>query len=319
MCLSGRVYKSTGSWYVVKTTDGRLWKARIKGVFKMKDITSTNPIAIGDEVVIEPYPQEAGVAIITNIHERHNYIARTSPHQHKQQHIVASNLDQAMLICTLRNPKTSQGFMDRFLATTEAYHIPTIIIFNKLDVYKPKDLTLLETLNETYQSIGYTVFNVSVATTGSSKNERMYKSLRQIENVLNGKTTLLSGHSGVGKSTIINYLFPNLHLRTQAVSSWSGKGLHTTTFASMFDLPNGGAIIDTPGIKEFGLFNISKQELSHYFVDMRPLLQQCQFNNCIHINEPNCAIKQAVEEGRIYASRYISYCNMLESIIEDLR
>ena len=318
MSLIGRVYKSTGSWYVVKTTDGKFWKARIKGIFKIEGITSTNPITVGDEVVIEPYPQEEGIAIITHINERRNYIARTSPHQNKQQHIVASNLHQAMLICTLRNPKTSQGFMDRFIATTEAYHIPTIIIFNKLDIYKAKDLTLLETLNELYQSVGYTVLNVS-ATHPNLKEDETCKSLNQIEKILKNKTTLLSGHSGVGKSTIINHLFPNLHLRTQAVSDWSGKGLHTTTFASMFDLPNGGAIIDTPGIREFGLFNITKQELSHYFVEMRTLLQQCQFNNCIHLNEPNCAIKKAVEEGRIYASRYNSYCNMLESITEDLR
>lgn len=305
MHMTGRVYKSTGSWYVVKTTDGKIWKARIKGIFKIDGITSTNPIAVGDEVELELYPKEEGIAIITAINKRKNYIARTSPHQNKQQHIVASNLDQAMLVCTLKEPKTSQGFIDRFLVTTEAYHITTIIVFNKTDIYNTKELKLLESLYELYSNIGYTVFNTSV---------KKVENLDQIENILKAKTTLLSGHSGVGKSSIINYLFPNLKLRTQEVSDWSGKGMHTTTFAEMFDLPNSGSIIDTPGIKEFGLVNIDSQELSHYFVEMKPLLQQCQFNNCIHINEPNCAIKKAVAESSINESRYNSYCNMLESI-----
>ncbi len=307
MSLLGRVYKSTGSWYIVKTIDGKCWNTRIKGIFKIDGITSTNPIAVGDEVLIEPYPKEENVAIITHINKRKNYIARTSPHQNKQQHIVASNIDQALLICTLKEPKTSQGFIDRFLVTTEAYHITTIIVFNKTEIYNTKELKLLESLHELYTNIGYTVLNTSV-----KKNEN----LDQIENILKAKTTLLSGHSGVGKSSIINYLFPNVQLRTQEVSDWSGKGMHTTTFAEMFDLPNGGSIIDTPGIKEFGLFNITKQELSHYFADMRPLLQQCQFNNCLHTNEPNCAVKDAVEKGNIHISRYTSYYNILKSIKE---
>lgn len=305
MSLLGKVYKSTGSWYIVKTIDSKFWKARIKGIFKINGITSTNPIAVGDEVSLEPYPKEEGIAIITAINERKNYIARTSPHQNKDQHIVASNIDQALLVCTVKEPKTSQGFIDRFLVTTEAYHITTIIVFNKTDIYNTKELKLLESLHELYTNIGYTVLNTSV-----KKNEN----LDQIENILKVKTTLLSGHSGVGKSSIINYLFPNLKLRTQEVSDWSGKGMHTTTFAEMFDLPTGGAIIDTPGIKEFGLFNITKQELSHYFVEMQPLLQQCQFNNCLHINEPNCAVKKALTEGFINESRYNNYCNMLETI-----
>ncbi len=307
MSLLGRVYKSTGSWYIVKTIDGKCWNTRIKGIFKIDGITSTNPIAVGDEVLIEPYPKEEGVAIITAINNRKNYIARTSPHQNKQQHIVASNIDQALLICTLKEPKTSQGFIDRFLVTTEAYHIPTILLFNKIDIYTDKENNLLESLRSIYAAIGYTVLYASIKTK---------ENLDTVQKILENKTTLLSGHSGVGKSSIINYLFPNVQLRTQEVSDWSGKGMHTTTFAEMFDLPNGGSIIDTPGIKEFGLFNITKQELSHYFADMRPLLQQCQFNNCLHTNEPNCAVKDAVEKGDIHISRYTSYCNILESIKE---
>lgn len=305
MSIIGRIYKSTGSWYIVKTADGQLWNTRIKGVFKIDNISSTNPIVVGDEVTIEPSPQEEQIAIITDIHERKNYIARTSPHKNKQQHIIASNIDQALFICTLKEPKTSTGFIDRFLVTAEAYHIPTILIFNKIDIYTDKEKRQLEQLTTTYTNIGYTLLHTSVKTG---------ENIHAIQKLLHNRYTLLSGHSGVGKSSIINYLFPTIQLRTQDVSSWSGKGMHTTTFAEMFDLPNGGSIIDTPGIKEFGVFNVTKQELSHYFAEMRPLLQQCQFNNCLHINEPNCAIKNAVEKGDINISRYNSYCNILESI-----
>lgn len=305
MSLIGKVYKSTGSWYIIKTENGQLWNARIKGIFKIDNISSTNPIVVGDKVTIEPSAQEKNIAFITQIQERENYIARTSPHQNKSQHIIASNIDQALLICSLKEPKTSQGFIDRFLVTTEAYHIPTIIVFNKIDIYTAKELATLKSLSELYQGISYVVLNTSIKTT---------ENLSEIKKILDGKTTLLSGHSGVGKSSIINYLFPNIQLRTQNVSDWSGKGMHTTTFAEMFDLTNNGSIIDTPGIKEFGLFNIDKQELSHYFAEMHPLIQQCQFNNCLHISEPNCAVKNAVEKGNININRYNSYCNILESI-----
>lgn len=297
------IYKSTGSWYIAKAENGKTYNARIKGVFRTEGLTTTNPIAVGDEVEIEE-ESEAGTAIICRILERKNYVVRTSPHA-KKNHIVASNLDQGILFATLRDPRTSQGFIDRFLVTCEAYHIPAIIVFNKTDLYKDKELAKLEVLTGMYEKIGYPVLRSSV------KNN---EGLTQIKGKLQGKTTLVSGHSGVGKSTLLNALFPHLNIKTQEVSGWSGKGMHTTTFAEMFDLPFGGKIIDTPGVKEFGIVHISRQELSHYFPEMRGKINLCQFNNCLHINEPGCAVKNAVAEGEIAGERYISYYNILESI-----
>lgn len=308
--MKGLVYKSTGSWYLVKTPDGHSFNARIKGVFKIDAaITSTNPIAVGDEVDIELENELENTATITRIHERKNYINRQSPAHRMQQHIVAANLDQSLLFATLKEPRTSQGFIDRFLVTSEAYHVPAIIVFNKVDVYRKKELAQLELLRAIYERTGYRVLATSV------KNNT---GLEAVKELLEGKTSLLSGHSGVGKSSFINAVFPDMLLRTQAVSEWSGKGLHTTTFAEMFDLPTtpGGRIIDTPGIREFGIINISKQELSHYFPEMRDILQGCQFNNCLHINEPGCAVKQAVADGDISEERYVSYYNILETIEE---
>ncbi len=301
------VYKSTGSWYTVKDAAGKFWNARIKGVFKIDDITSTNPVAVGDEVEIETENELESGAIITEIHARKNYINRQSPRQKHQHHIVASNLDQSMLIATLKEPKTSQGFIDRFLAACEMYHVPAILVFNKADLYKQKENEKYEAWKAMYEKIGYKVLLVSI------KNN---EGIDELQKLLKDKTTLLSGHSGVGKSTFINVLLPQLELKTQDVSGWSGKGLHTTTFAEMFDLPGGGKIIDTPGMREFALVDISKQELSHYFPEMRDRLNNCQFNNCMHINEPGCAIKQAVIDGEINEDRYVSYYNILESIEE---
>jgi ribosome biogenesis GTPase len=212
-----------------------------------------------------------------------------------------------MLIATLKEPRTSQGFIDRFLVACEAYHVPAIIVFNKSDLYKKKEQQKYEELKEMYEDVGYKVLLCS---------NRQGTGLEEVKHLLQDKITLLSGHSGVGKSSFINYLLPDLKLKTQHVSGWSGKGIHTTTFAEMFDLPSGGQIIDTPGMREFGLVDISRQELSHYFPEMRELLQDCQFNNCLHLEEPGCAIKQALEEGRIYAERYFSYCNIFDSIEE---
>ncbi|MGN6616736.1 MAG: ribosome small subunit-dependent GTPase A [Ilyomonas sp.] len=299
------IYKSTGSWYVAKTTEGSTFNARIKGIFKIDGITSTNPIAVGDEVEIELEDEVENTAIITEIYERKNYIARSSPHNKKQHHIVAANLDQTLLFATLKEPKTSQGFIDRFLVSAEAFHVPAIIVFNKADLYKKKEMDKYNELNNMYSSIGYTVKLLSMQTGHGTE---------ELKQLLKDKTTLLSGHSGVGKSTFINAIIPQLQLKTQEVSGWSGKGMHTTTFAEMFDLPEGGRIIDTPGIREFGIIDITKQELSHYFPEMRVLISDCQFNNCLHLNEPGCAIKQAVEEERISIERYISYCNILDSI-----
>jgi ribosome biogenesis GTPase / thiamine phosphate phosphatase len=303
--MQATIYRSTGSWYTAKTESGEVLQARMKGIMKKAgDITSTNPIAVGDtvEIVVEDAD-----AMITEIGERRNYIVRSSPHRKNQKHIVAANLDQAMLICTLKEPRTSNGFMDRFLVTAAAYHIPVILVFNKKDIYKEKEIDRFAELAAMYEDIGYTVKLVS-ASTGEGINE--------LAAMMEGKTTLMSGHSGVGKSSLINRLLPGLDLRTTAVSGWSGKGLHTTTYAEMQDLPNGGKLIDTPGVREFGIVDIPKAELSHYFLEMQPYLSDCQFNNCLHINEPGCAVKAAVEAGDIHMERYISYATILETIEE---
>lgn len=290
---------------MVKDAERNIYNARIKGVMKIDGITSTNPIAVGDRVEAEMENEGEHTLTISGIEERKNYIARVSPHNKNQHHIIASNLDQCMLFATLKDPKTSQGFIDRFLITAEAYHIPAIIVFNKEDLYKKKEVEKFRELNTMYEIIGYKVLSMSV-----EKNTGM----EDVNELLKDKVSLLSGHSGVGKSSFINMLFPELLLRTQDVSGWSGKGLHTTTFAEMFDLPFGGKIIDTPGIRELGLVDISKQELSHFYPEMRALINDCQFNNCLHINEPGCAVKDAMLNGKIHLERYISYCNILETI-----
>jgi ribosome biogenesis GTPase / thiamine phosphate phosphatase len=276
--MRAAIYKSTGSWYYAKTQDGKFWNARIKGAFRIEGLTSTNPLAVGDEVELAVENKDDGTAMITDIHKRKNYINRLSPANRHQHHIIASNVDQSLLIATLRDPKTSQGFIDRFLVAGESFHVPSVIIFNKADLYRKKETDLFEERKSMYESVGYRVIGMSL------EKEGVPDALRAL---LGGKTTLVSGHSGVGKSTFINAVLPE-----------SG----------------GGRIIDTPGIREFGLVDISKQELSHYFPEMRTRLGDCQFNNCLHLDEPNCAIKKALEEGRIYVDRYISYCNLLDSI-----
>ncbi|SHM59011.1 ribosome biogenesis GTPase [Chitinophaga sp. CF418] len=275
-----------------------------------EDITSTNPIAVGDvvEIVREDGDATANNAMITEIVDRRNYIVRSSPHKKNQKHIVAANLDQAMLICTVKEPRTSNGFMDRFLVTAAAYHIPVVLVFNKRDIYKEKDLDKFAELQALYEDIGYKVLLVS-----AEKEQGIDELVAEMKD----KTTLMSGHSGVGKSSLINRLLPGLDLRTKAVSGWSGKGLHTTTYAEMYDLPVGGKLIDTPGVREFGIVDITKTELSHYFLEMLPYLTQCQFNNCLHINEPGCAVKAAVDAGDIDVNRYVSYATILESIQEE--
>jgi ribosome biogenesis GTPase len=303
--MQGKVYKSTGSWYVVRTTEGAAWNARLKGLFKLDEITSTNPLAVGDDVDFEPEHEEEHTALITAIHDRRNYINRQSPSHRMQHHIVAANIDQSFLLVTLREPRTSQGFIDRWLVTCEAYHVPAILLFNKSDLYRKKEEERFDAWKEMYTSIGYHVVRMSVHT-GEGVDE--------VKTLLNNKISLLSGHSGVGKSSFLNALFPGLGLKTQGVSGWSGKGIHTTTFAEMFDLPGGGCIIDTPGMREFGLVDITRQELSGYFPEMRVFAGQCQFNNCLHMEEPGCRVKEAVADGRIAADRYESYCSILQSI-----
>lgn len=299
------VYKSTGSWYTVKDGTGRWHNARMKGVFKIDEITSTNPVAVGDEVDIDVENETEETAIITEILSRRNYINRQSPRYKHQHHIVAANLDQSLLVATLKEPRTSQGFIDRFLVASEMYHVPAIIVFNKSDLYRKKETEKYEQWKTMYEQVGYKVFLVSAA-----NNE----GIEEVKKELKGKTTLISGHSGVGKSSLLNRILPDAELKTGEISGWSGKGQHTTTFAEMFDLPFGGRIIDTPGMREFGLVDIEKQEVSHYFPEMRERLVNCQFNNCLHVNEPGCAIKQAVVDGEISEDRYVSYVNILDSI-----
>jgi len=307
MILKAVVYKSTGSWYTVKDETGKFWNARMKGVFKIDDITSTNPVSVGDKVEIERENEAEHTALITKIYDRTNYINRQSPRAKHQHHIVAANVDLSLLLATLKEPRTSQGFIDRFLVASEMYHVPSIIVFNKADLYKKKEDEKFGQLRSMYEQIGYKVFLISVMNNVG---------IDELKKGIKNRITLISGHSGVGKSSLLNLIFPELQLKTQGISGWSGKGLHTTTFAETFDLPFGGSVIDTPGMREFGLVDVTRQELSHYFPEMRERLVDCQFNNCLHVNEPGCAIKEAVANGEINEDRYVSYVNILDSIGE---
>lgn len=303
--MQATVYKSTGSWYIVKTHDSKSFRARIKGSMKLDGISSTNPLAVGDKVEVIADTESENSVLITEIKERDNYIARVSPHNKNQHHIVGANLDQTLLFATLRNPKTSSGFIDRFLISAEAFHVPAILVFNKIDIYRKKEIEQLEYYTALYSNIGYKVMLISMET---------QQGLRDLKYLLKDKTTLISGHSGVGKSTFINTVHPEVSLKTGAVSGWSGKGMHTTTFSEMIDLPFGGRVIDTPGLREFGVLDISRQELSHYFPEMRARIHDCKFNNCLHLDEPHCAVTKAVALGEIAEDRYISYCKILDTI-----
>jgi len=265
-------------------------------------------VAIGDEVLFAFEDKAAGTAVIREICPRRNYIVRTAPHNKHQRHIVAANLDQAVVVATIASPRTAQGFIDRFLLTAEAYHIPALIVINKIDLLKGKHLAQLARWEDMYHAAGYEVLALSALDPTQ---------IAQLRERLLGKTTLFSGHSGVGKSTLLNALIPGLGARTAAVSDWSGKGVHTTTFAEMFDLPeDAGRIIDTPGVKEFGLVDMERDELAHYFPELRALMHSCRFNNCLHLNEPGCAVRAAVEEGTLAEERYLSYAAILDTIEE---
>ena len=298
--MEGLVTKSTGSWYQVQTPGGQRYDCRIKGIFRTKGITTTNPIAVGDQVDFELEPEQ-GTGVITKLHPRKNYIIRKSINLSKQAQVIAANLDQAFLVVTLASPRTSLGFIDRFLVTAEAYDIPASLVFNKLDLFSDEGLEILADYKKIYEDIGYPCYEVS-ALQGTN--------VGQVAARLAGKVTLFSGHSGVGKSSLINVLLPDLKLRTTEISEWHDKGMHTTTFAEMFELPNGGYIIDTPGIRELGVIDIEKNELSHFFPEMRARLNQCRFNSCRHINEPGCAVIKAVENGEIELSRYEGYLSI---------
>jgi len=290
--MQGLIIKSTGSWYSVLSNDGQRTECRIKGIFRTKGITTTNPLAVGDVVDFEMEPeQETGVII--NLHQRKNYIIRKSINLSKQGQIIAANLDQALLVVTLASPRTSLGFIDRFLVTAEAYSIPAKLVFNKLDLFSDEGLEVLADYKSIYENIGYPCYDVS-ALEGTN--------ISQLKELLKDKVTLFSGHSGVGKSSLINALLPDLDLRTHQVSDWSDKGMHTTTFAEMFELPEGGFIIDTPGIRELGVIDI--------FPEMRDRMHDCRFHNCRHINEPGCAVLKALENGEIELSRYESYLSI---------
>lgn len=306
--MKATVYKSTGSWYVLKGEDGQFYNARLKGKFKMDEITSTNPIAVGDHVEFELETDQQDAVIITELFPRANYVNRISPANRRMHHIIASNIDQSVLIATIKDPKTSTGFIDRFLVTCEAFHISAIILFNKADIYKDKERKLFEERKDIYEKIGYKVLLSSV-------NDDI--GMDDVKNVLQDRITLISGHSGVGKSSLINKILGDNNIKTSEVSNWSGKGMHTTTFAEMYDLPFGGQIIDTPGMREFAIADIPRHELAHYFPEMRALMNECQYNNCMHINEPSCAIKEAVSQGMINEERYINYCTILDSIKEN--
>ena len=300
--MQGRVIKSTGSWYMVQTASG-LVKSRLRGKFKQDNLKLTNPIAVGDYVEVV---QEADLPTwtIDEILPRENYIIRKSTRKTHFSHIIASNIDQAYLIITIRNPRTSLGFIDRFLVSTESFRIPATIIVNKMDlVEKEKDLEYLQDIHEIYELLGYPVIEIS-ATTESGLKEKFLP-------LLKGKTTLMSGHSGVGKSTLLNKLIPEAAQETKEISKFSAKGVHTTTFAEMFALEQGGYLIDTPGIKEFGILDIDDFELSHYFPEMRQYLGQCKYNNCRHLNEPGCMVLEKLKEGYIHPYRYDSYVNIL--------
>lgn len=304
--MNGLVIKNTGSWYLVRTDDGSDVECKVKGNFRLKDIRSTNPIAVGDRVTI--VPNNEGTALITQIEDRRNYIIRRSSNLSKQSHILAANIDLCFLIVTINHPVTSTVFIDRFLAAAEAYRVPVNLIFNKTDLYAEEEIEYMDALISLYDYIGYPSIRISALhNTG----------LEILQEKIKNKITLFSGHSGVGKSTLINALVPDVHLKTGAISGYHGKGMHTTTFSEMIELPQGGFIIDTPGIKGFGTVDMEKNEIFHFFPEIFKASKDCRYNNCIHINEPGCAVREAVENHYISESRYKSYMSMMQEDIEE--
>lgn len=304
--MQGVVIKSTGSWYIVKTEDGELLNCRIRGKFRMQDIKSTNPIVVGDKVLLS---QEEDSFLIDELFDRKNIIVRKSVNLSKQTHILASNIDQAILVVTMQSPQTSTGFIDRFLVSAQAYGVDVVILFNKTDLYDKATLALLKERRSIYEKIGYRCLSKST----------LNDDLSDIKELMKAKVNVISGHSGVGKSTLLNSIQPNLNITTQEISEQHHQGQHTTTFSEMHDLDFGASIIDTPGVRGFGLIDMDKYELGDYFVEFFKLKSDCKFNNCLHINEPKCAVKLALENGEIAPSRYKNYLNMLEQDEESFR
>lgn len=300
--MIGTIIRTTGSWYAVQTDDGRLYDCKVKGTFRMKGIRSTNPVAVGDVVTITP-GADGQTALINGIEDRRNYIIRKASNLSKQSHIIAANVDMAALVVTIAHPETSTTFIDRFLASAEAYRVPVLIIFNKTDLYDEAETRQMNDVITLYRNIGYSCLACS-AETGEGIDE--------VEAELRNKTTLLSGNSGVGKSTLLNLLIPDAEAKTAEISAAHDAGMHTTTFSQMYFLPWGGSLIDTPGIKGFGTFDMEREEVSHYFREIFRTSAECRFGNCTHTHEPGCAVLQAIAEGRIAESRYMSYLSMLD-------
>ena len=309
--MKGTVYKSTGSWYTVKSQHGDFYECRIKGKFRMEGIKSTNPVAVGDHVGFDVEKKgDETVGVIKTIDERENYIIRKSVNLSKQTHIIAANVDIAFLLITLNNPPTFTTFIDRFLVTAEAYHIKAVLLFNKIDTYNEDELLEIKLLAALYREVGYECVGIS-AETG--------KNVDKVKEMMTGKVSMFSGHSGVGKSTLVNALEPNLSLKTKKISEQHSQGQHTTTFAEMYDLAFGAQIIDTPGIKGFGVVEMEKEEIGNYFPEFFELKEHCKFNNCLHIEEPKCAVKEALENEEVAFSRYKSYLQIIEGEEEHFR
>lgn len=309
--MTGIVYKSTGSWYSIKSQTGAFYECRIKGKFRIQGIKSTNPLAVGDRVDFDlETSNNTETGVIKTIHPRTNYIVRKSVNLSKQTHIIASNIDQVFLLITIDNPPTFTSFIDRFLATTEAYSITAVLLFNKVDVNEKATQKIVEDLSALYEGIGYQCLSIS-AKTGEN--------IEAVKTLMTGKSSMFAGHSGVGKSTLVNSIEPGLNIKTKEISDQHKQGQHTTTFAEMFDLSFDARIIDTPGIKGFGVVDMEPAEVDNYFPELFALKQSCKFNNCLHLHEPQCAVKSALETSQIAASRYKSYTQILEGDDEHYR
>lgn len=300
--MHGLVIKSTGSWYTVRTDDGRIVECKVKGNFRLRGIRSTNPVAVGDGVSIHQAEGEKA-AFITDIDDRKNYIIRKASNLSKQSHILAANIDRVLLIVTIARPETSTTFIDRFLASAEAYRVPVTLVFNKVDDLSDDERATLDYLCHVYSSIGYDCLLTSAL---------QAEGIEPVRELLAGRTTLLAGHSGVGKSTLLNLIIPDANARTAHISEAHGTGLHTTTFSQLYEISGGGALIDIPGIKGFGTFNMEREEVAHFFRDIFEISADCRFGNCTHTNEPGCAVVEALESHRLAPSRYASYLSMLD-------